>query len=112
MIIGNKWTPVRKVVDRAAALVGLPKLCFAMVVDQTGLAGLFAGTPEGAWDEASQLSRKLHITYKEVSLGYRDPATIHLDDYANREDEGVLLVPKAGEMLYHLRNRPTWARET
>jgi hypothetical protein len=23
----------------------------------------------------------------------------------------VLLVPKAGEMLYHLRQRPAWARE-
>jgi nickel-dependent lactate racemase len=27
------------------------------------------------------------------------------------EDEGLLLVPKAGEMLYHLRQRPGWARE-
>ena len=26
---------------------------------------LFAGTPEAAWDEASELSRHLHITYKE-----------------------------------------------
>jgi lactate racemase len=31
--------------------------------------------------------------------------------FANREAEGVLLVPKAGEMLYHLRKRPDWARE-
>jgi nickel-dependent lactate racemase len=48
---------------------------------------------------------------REVNLGYRDPATINPDDYANREDEGVLLVPKAGEMLYHLKKRPDWARE-
>ena len=34
MIIGNKWTPVRRVVDRAAALVKVPKLCFCLVVDQ------------------------------------------------------------------------------
>ena len=27
----------------------------------------------------------------------------------NREDEGVLLVPKAGEMLYQLKNPPAWA---
>ena len=47
----------------------------------------------------------------EIALGYRDPATIRLEDFANREDEGVLLVPKAGEMLYHLRERPAWARE-
>src|SRR5262249_44011844 len=66
MIIGNKWTPVRKVVDRAAGLVELPKLCFCMVVaPDKRLVGLFAGTPEGAWDKASELSRKVHITYKD-----------------------------------------------
>ena len=37
------------------------------------------------------------------NLGYRDPATINPADFANREDEGILLVPKAGEMLYRLR---------
>jgi hypothetical protein len=46
-----------------------------------------------------------------VNLGYRDPATIDPAAYANREDEGVLCVPKAGEMLYHLKQRPAWARE-
>jgi nickel-dependent lactate racemase len=228
MIIGNKWTPVRKVVDRAAALVAVPKLCFCMVVENAELAGLFTGSPEGAWDEASELSRSLHIEYKErpfhtvlscapkmydelwvggkcmyklepvvadggeliiyaphiheislthgalirqvgyhcrdyflkqwdkfrdlpwgtlahsthvrgigtyddgvekcrvrvtlatgipraiceeINLGYRDPASIDPDEYANREEEGVLYVPKAGEMLYHLRQRPAWARE-
>jgi hypothetical protein len=29
--------------------------------------------------------------------------------FANREDEGILLVPKAGEMLYHLEQQPKWA---
>ena len=66
MIIGNKWTPVRRVVDRAAAMVKVDKLCFSLVVDpQKRLMGLFAGTPENAWDKASDLSRKLHITYKD-----------------------------------------------
>ncbi len=64
MIIGNKWTPVRKVVDRAGAMVQIPKLCLCMVVDSQGLAGLFAGTPETAWDAASDLSRDLHILRK------------------------------------------------
>ncbi|MBV8900691.1 MAG: DUF2088 domain-containing protein [Verrucomicrobia bacterium] len=228
MIIGNKYTPVRKVVDHAGSMVTVPKLCFCMVVDHGRLAGLFAGSPEGAWEQASDLSRKLHITYKErpfhtvlscappmydelwvggkcmyklepvvadggeliiyaphihqislthgalirsigyhcrdyflkqwdnykdvpwgvlahsthvrgigtyeagvercriqvtlatgipkeicteINLGYRDPATINPQAFANREGEGVLLVPKAGEMLYHLRQRPDWARE-
>src|SRR5438309_2179090 len=64
MIIGNKWTPVRKVVDRAGALVKLPKLCFCLVVEGTTLTGVFAGSPESAWDQASDLSRQVHVTYK------------------------------------------------
>jgi hypothetical protein len=39
---------------------------------------------------------------REINLGYRDPKTIRKEDFANREGEGVLLVPKAGEMLYRL----------
>src|SRR6266581_6053162 len=218
MIIGNKWTPVRKVVDRAGAMVTVDKLCVCMVVDpQKKLAGLFAGTPEAAWDGASDLSRQIHITFKEkpfhtilscappmydelwtggkcmyklepvladggeliiyaphinevcvahgktlletgyhcrdyfmkqwdkfkrypwgvlahsthvrgigtfekgiekcraqvtlasaippeickkINLGYRDPKSIRTEEFADRESEGVLLVPKAGEMLF------------
>ena len=44
-----------------------------------------------------------------IHLGYRDPRTIREEDFANREIEGTLLVPKAGEMLYHLRQPPKWA---
>jgi len=40
---------------------------------------------------------------REVNLGYRDPASIHPDEWANREDEGILLVPHAGETLYRPR---------
>ena len=219
-IIGHKWTPVRRVVDRAGALVGINKLCFCLVVDGPGLAGIFAGTPEDAWSAASDLSRELHITYKDrpfhtilscapkmydeiwtggkcmyklepvlaeggeliiyaphiaefsvthgktiekvgyhcrdfflkqwdayqhypwgalahsthvyglgtyengvehprarvtlataipearcrqANLGYRDPSSIRPEEFANREAEGVLLVPNAGEMLFRLR---------
>ena len=229
MIIGNKWTAVRKVVDRAGAMVTVPKLCFCLVVHgHSELAGLFAGTPEQAWDDASELSRELHITYKDrpfhtvlscapkmydelwvggkcmyklepivadggeliiyaphiheislvhgkmierlgyhcvqyflkqwdkfktepwgtmahsthvhgigtydektgretprvrvtlatgipeatckkINLGYRDWRTINPADYANREAEGIFYEPKAGERLYHLRQKPKWA---
>jgi nickel-dependent lactate racemase len=37
------------------------------------------------------------------NLNYRDPATIRPAEWANREDEGILLVPKAGEILYRLK---------
>ncbi|NBV87117.1 MAG: hypothetical protein EBS01_12845, partial [Verrucomicrobia bacterium] len=48
---------------------------------------------------------------RSINLGYRDPASIRIEDFANREDEGILHVPKAGEMLFHLKQRPEWARE-
>lgn len=40
----------------------------------------------------------------QVGLGYLDPATIHPSDWVEREDEGILYVPHAGEMLYRLRS--------
>lgn len=46
---------------------------------------------------------------REINLGYRDPATINIEDYANREEEGVLLVRQAGEMLHRLKDPPAWA---
>jgi nickel-dependent lactate racemase len=227
MIIGNKWTPVRKVVDLAGAMVRVDKLCFCLVVDpQKNLVGLFAGSPEEAWDKASDLSRKVHITYKEkpfhtilscappmydelwtagkcmyklepvladggeliiyaphlkevcvshgnhietigyhcrdyflkqwekfkdipwgvlahsthvrgigtfekgkencraqvtlasqisaekcmrINLGYRNPASIRTEEFDAREGEGVLMVPRAGEMLFQLKHPPQWA---
>lgn len=226
-IIGHKRTPVRKVIDYAASLVKLPKQCICMVVRDGGLGGIFAGTPESAWEKASDLSRQLHITYKEkpfhtilscappmyeelwvggkcmyklepvladngeliiyaphirevsathgqkinsigyhcrdyflnqwdrfnnepwgvlahsthvygqgtfiggietprarvtlatsispqqckqLNLGYRDPKSINITSYDNQEGQGVLLVPKAGEQLFQLKNPPYWAR--
>jgi hypothetical protein len=46
---------------------------------------------------------------RALNLGFRDPSTIRLEDYANREAEGILLVPKAGEILYRLKHPPAWA---
>lgn len=48
---------------------------------------------------ASQISPEVCAA---INLGYRDPATIDVESFADREDEGVLLVRKAGEMLYRL----------
>lgn len=223
MIIGSKWTPVRKVVDRAAALLKMERKALCMVVKGHELAGLYAGTPEGAWEAASDLSRQVHIEFKDkpfhtvlscapkmyddlwvgakcmyklepvvadggtliiyaphitevsvshgklieelgyhtrdyflkqwdrfkgypwgvlahsthvrgigsyengvekgrvnvvlatgipeaicrkINMGWMDHRTINMADYANREHEGVLLVPKAGEILYRLKNAP------
>ncbi len=223
-IIGTSGlTPVRRLINRAASMVPVGKSCIAMVVapGTNRLAGLYVGTPEAAWEQASALSDQIHIKYMDKpfrqvlsvmpamyddiwtaakgmyklepviadggeviiyaphitefsythgetlakigyhvrdyftkqwdkfkdypggvlahsthlkgmgtydpvdgehprinvtlatgiseercrahNLGYRDPATIDPADFANREDEGILLVPKAGEMLYRLR---------
>jgi nickel-dependent lactate racemase len=221
-VIGSGYTPVRAVIDRAASFIDLPKLCFSPVVTSEGLAGLYAGSPEEAWEAAAELSARLHVVYVErpfgrvlsimpemyddiwtaakgmykmepaiadggevviyaphiteisythggiidevgyhvrdyfveqwdrfqlypwgvlahsthlrgigtydaetgleqpriqvtlatgipeercrhVNLGYLDPAGVDIKEWEGREDEGVLVVPKAGEMLYRLR---------
>jgi nickel-dependent lactate racemase len=38
-----------------------------------------------------------------INLGYQDVRELQPDAWANREDEGILLVPHAGETLYRLR---------
>ncbi|MCE5272407.1 lactate racemase domain-containing protein [bacterium] len=219
LINGNKWTPTRKVVDRAAEFIPVPVTNFDMVEKGGKLAGLFIGPTREAWSRAADLSAQLHIRYTQrkykrvlgvapamyddiwvagkvmyklepviepggeliiyaphidevsythgklldrvgyhtrdyfmaqmekfadvprgilahsthvrgggtyvngvekcnvnvilatkippercaqINLGYRDPATINLDEWKDREDEGVLFVPKAGETLYRL----------
>jgi nickel-dependent lactate racemase len=62
-VIGTKQTPVRRVIDRAASMIDRPKLCFSMVVKGESLAGLYAGSPEEAYDAAANLSSKLHIVW-------------------------------------------------
>lgn len=228
-LIGTKHTPVRQVIDAAAKFIDRPKLCFSMVVKGEGLAGLYIGTPEEAWEAASDLSSQLHInwiekpyrrvlsvmpkmyddlwtaskgmyklepaideggeviiyaphideisythgavideigyhvrdyfvkqwdrfknfpwgviahsthlkgigTYDEktgietprikvtlatripkercerIGLNYLDPDTINLEEWKGREDEGVLFVPKAGEMLYRVKPKTVAVR--
>jgi len=62
-VIGAGYTPVRAVIDRAAALIPRPTSCLALVVTHEGVAGLFFGTPQEAWRAASELSAKKHIIY-------------------------------------------------
>ena len=45
----------------------------------------------------------------QINLGYRDHNSINIEDYADREEEGILLVRKAGEMVYRLEDPPNWA---
>jgi nickel-dependent lactate racemase len=222
-VIGSGYTPVRAVIDRAAALIDKPKSCLALVVTHAGTAGLYFGTPHEAWSAAAALSAQVHVVYsnrpfrrvlsvmpamyedlwtaakgmykvepvvadggevviyaphlteisyvhgrlldeigyhcrdyftaqwdrfkgypggilahsthvkglgrydaakgvetprirvtlatgipeercRRVDLGYLDPARVDLDEWREREGEGILVVPRAGEMLYRLRS--------
>jgi lactate racemase len=221
-VIGSGYTPVRAVIDRAAAMVTVPTACFALVVTPQGIAGLYCDDARSAWQSASELSRQRHIVWldrpyrtvlsvmppmyadvwtagkgmykiepgvadggevviyaphikdvsvthgavieevgyhcrdyftaqparfarypggvlahsthvkglgtydaatgvetprvtvtlatgisearcRKINLGYRDPASIDIAAWQHREDEGILVVPRAGEMLYRLK---------
>jgi nickel-dependent lactate racemase len=221
-LIGEAATEVRAVIDRAASMVDRPVACLALVLENGGVSGLYAGAALDAWRAAATLSARLHVEYVErpftrvvsvmpvmyddlwtaakgmykvepavadggeviivaphisevsythgrlldeigyhcrdyflagwdrfkgypggvlahsthlkgagtydpatrrerarvsvtlatgippercarLNLGYRDPSSIRLEDYLQREHEGVLVLPRAGERLYRLR---------
>jgi nickel-dependent lactate racemase len=220
-VIGAGYTPIRAIIDRAAAMIDTPAACFALVVTHEGLAGIYFGSPHEAWKSAAALSAQKHIVYvkkpykrvlsvmprlyddiwtagkgmykmepavadggevvifaphideisythgtlieeigyhcrdyflaqwdkfkgypggilahsahvkglgkydapsrtetprvqvtlataipearcRHVNLGYLDPASVHREEWDGREEEGVLVVPRAGEMLYRV----------
>ncbi len=92
VINGVKNTPVRKVIDRAAQFLPVPRLCFAFVVVDHGLACLYAGTTEQAWDKAADCSAKHHVIY--VKKPYKKILGIASDIYTD------LWV--AGKVMYKL----------
>ena len=65
VINGNIWTPPRKVVEKAASFIKIPRQLFALVSIDDKLKGLFIGDCIEAWEKAAQLSEKLHIVYKD-----------------------------------------------
>jgi hypothetical protein len=52
---------------------------------------------------ASQVSKE---DCARLNLGYLDPAKIDIQDWQNREEEGIYYVPKAGEILYRVPGTP------
>jgi nickel-dependent lactate racemase len=67
LINGSKWTPTRKVVEKAASLITVPRKLFAIVALENELKGIFVGDVLEAWEKAADLSEKVHITYKDKS---------------------------------------------
>ncbi|MCU0250597.1 MAG: lactate racemase domain-containing protein [Vicinamibacterales bacterium] len=62
-VIGAGYTPVRAVIDRAAAMVDRPMSCISLVVTHDGINGLYVGSPRESWEAASALSARTHIVW-------------------------------------------------
>jgi nickel-dependent lactate racemase len=68
----------------------------------------------GTYDAASGVERpRITVTLAtgippdrcaRINLGYLDPSSIRIEDWEGREETGVLVVRRAGEMLYRLRD--------
>ncbi|HXW06093.1 MAG TPA: lactate racemase domain-containing protein [Vicinamibacterales bacterium] len=62
-VLGTADTPVRAVIDRAAALLDTPLSLLAVVVTHQGIAGVFCGDPRETWRQAAALSARRHIVW-------------------------------------------------
>jgi lactate racemase len=66
-------------------------------------SGTFENGVEHARIQVTLASKISEEDCKKLSLGYLDPNSIKTEEWQRREDEGILFVPKAGEILYRLR---------
>jgi nickel-dependent lactate racemase len=62
-VIGTIDTPVRAIINTAAAMLKTPLSLLALVVTHEGAAGLFCGDPHEAWREAALLSQRRHVRF-------------------------------------------------
>jgi lactate racemase len=62
-IIGTESTPVRELVDRAAARLSVPVACIALVLTTDGVSGFYFGSAREAWKAAAALSAQKHIEW-------------------------------------------------
>ena len=66
--IGVKDTPVRSLIHIAAGMLKTPVTLVGMVVEGSGLSGLFLGDILSAWDAAADLSAQRHIRWVNKSF--------------------------------------------
>jgi nickel-dependent lactate racemase len=79
-----------------------------VLAHSTHLRGLGEFDPESG-EERPRINVTLATGISEercrgVNLNYLNPDSINLTEWQGREDEGILLVRQAGEMLYRLKN--------
>lgn len=61
--IGIKDTPVRALIHEAAQHVPTPITLISLVVQGSGLSGIFVGDHRSAWEAAANLSKEVHIVW-------------------------------------------------
>jgi nickel-dependent lactate racemase len=64
-IIGNKDTPVRRLLDAALEMVPTRSAALCLVVADGGLAGMYFGGVREAWSAAADLSSRVHVRYED-----------------------------------------------
>jgi nickel-dependent lactate racemase len=79
-----------------------------VVAHSTHVKGMGTYDTEGGVEEprikVSLATRIPESRCRRINLEYVDPATIDIESWLNREDEGVLVVPRAGETLYRVKS--------
>ncbi len=80
-LIGTRCTPVRALIDQAAAKVKVPLACFALVLAEQGIAGLHFGAAREAWNAAVDLSSQKHIQW--VDRPFRRVLSVLPEMYAD-----------------------------
>jgi lactate racemase len=73
-LIGTPTTPVRMLVDRAAAEVNVPVSCFALVLRKHDIVGIYFGSAQEAWKAAAAHSAQEHIRW--VSHPFRQVLSV------------------------------------
>ena len=64
-LIGTLRTPVRALIDQAAGKITVPVACFALVLRQQDVAGIYFGSAPEAWKEAAELSAREHVRWED-----------------------------------------------
>ncbi len=62
-LIGTPTTPVRALIDRAAAKITVPVSCFALVLRKHDIVGVYFGSAQEAWKAAATQSAQEHIRW-------------------------------------------------
>ena len=64
-LIGTPVTPVREMINTAAAMLKTPVGCLSFVVTKDGVAAAYFGTAAESWKAAADISSQVHVEWVE-----------------------------------------------